>query len=267
MPVLKRCDASFFKGYLIWYHNQFSRAKRLNTFESVWKGIRQLYYDTHGVAVRDSVGKEVAKFLNSPFCTDHDLIRGSLPKHTVGYNGILGALYYHWIFDTETFPTERDRVQLAFFILLLAYTGSRPGAIVESDIKGIRRTNEALKYKDIKLTLVRPRDGAAPLLVIKVRIILDKGRRHRGEHLTMDQKLQARNQPELQQLERRRDALTQGLRAQFAKLKDGAATPEFAQRQNVMGQLYRGRARAEKEHFQRVLREFHDTADLNFIVS
>ncbi|KAI4097220.1 MAG: hypothetical protein LQ348_005594 [Seirophora lacunosa] len=230
MPVLKRCDASFFKGYLIWYHNQFSRAKRLNTFESVWKGIRQLYYDTHGVAVRDSVGKEVAKFLNSPFCTDHDLIRGSLPKHTVGYNGILGALYYHWIFDTETFPTERDRVQLAFFILLLAYTGSRPGAIVESDIKGIRRTNEAL-------------------------------------NLTMDQKLQARNQPELQQLERRRDALTQGLRAQFAKLKDGAATPEFAQRQNVMGQLYRGRARAEKEHFQRVLREFHDTADLNFIVS
>lgn len=79
--------------------------------------------------------------------------------------------------------------------------------------------------------------------------------------------LQARNQPESQQLERRRDALTQGLRAQFAKLKDGAATSEFAQRQNVIGQLYRGRARAEKEHFQRVLREFHDTADLNFMVS
>ncbi|KAI4090404.1 MAG: hypothetical protein LQ339_008362 [Xanthoria mediterranea] len=85
--------------------------------------------------------------------------------------------------------------------------------------------------------------------------------------LIIDQKLQARNQPELQQLERRRDALTQGLRAQFAKLKDGAAAPKFAQRQNVIGQLYRGRARAEKENFQRVLREFHGTADLNLMVS
>lgn len=85
--------------------------------------------------------------------------------------------------------------------------------------------------------------------------------------LTIDQKLQARNQPELQQLERQRNVLTQGLRAHFAKLKDGAATSEFAQRQNVIGQLYRERARAKKEHFQRVLREFHDTADLNLMVS
>lgn len=45
---------------------------------------------------------------------------------------------------------------------------------MQSDIKGIRRTNEALKYRDINLTLVRPRDGAAPLLVMKVRIVLDK---------------------------------------------------------------------------------------------
>lgn len=45
MPLLKLCHAGAFKGYLIWYHNQHPRAKRLNTFESVWKGIRQLYYD------------------------------------------------------------------------------------------------------------------------------------------------------------------------------------------------------------------------------
>ncbi|KAI4173581.1 MAG: hypothetical protein LQ346_008404, partial [Caloplaca aetnensis] len=181
LRLLKKCDALAFKAYLHWYQSQHPRAKRLNTFESVWKGIRQLYYDVHGVAVEDSVGKDVAKFLNGYFCDNHRLVRGSLPKHTVGYDGTLGALYYHWFFDTETFPTERDRVQLAFFILLLAYTGSRPGAIGESDTKGIRLSNEALKYKDINLTLVRPKDGAPALLVMKVRIVLDKGRRHRGE--------------------------------------------------------------------------------------
>ena len=124
----------------------------------------------------------------------HTLIRGSLPKYTVGYDGILGTLYYHWIFDTELFPTERDRVQLAFFILLLAYTGSRPGAIVESDIKGIRKTNEALKYRDINLTLVRPRDGAPALLVMTVRIVLDKRRRRRGEqYVTLEHLEQSAN--------------------------------------------------------------------------
>ena len=61
MPLLKLYHAGAFKGYLMWYHREHPRAKRLNTFESIWKGIRQLYYDTHRVAVRDSVGKEVAK--------------------------------------------------------------------------------------------------------------------------------------------------------------------------------------------------------------
>ncbi|KAL8724132.1 MAG: hypothetical protein Q9166_008119 [cf. Caloplaca sp. 2 TL-2023] len=340
LSCLKKCNASAFKGYLIWYHKQHPRARRLNTFESVWKGIRQVYYDTYGVVVGDSVGKEVAKFLNGPFCDEQGLIRGSLPKHTVGYNGILGALYYHWIFDTETFPTERDRIHLAFFILLLAYTGSRPGAIVESDIRGIRGTNEALKYKDINLTLVRPSDGSAPLLVMKVRIVPDKGRRHRGEHktltlyenyagtsepqllqilghrkietyqkhyqstdvvvdvqatflgstsksdmikeigklclrqdpdlprrLTKEQKLQARCQPEIQRLERRRDALTQELKVQFGRIKDGSSTPQYAERRSIMSRLSSRRAQAEKEYFQRVLREFHDTADLNLMVS
>ena len=86
--------------------------------------------------------------------------------------------------------------------------------------------------------------------------------------LTLDEKkLQARDLPELHRLGRRRNALTQGPNAQFGNLKDGASTPEFAQRQIVMRQLYRGRARAEKNHFQRILREYHDAADLDLLVS
>lgn len=85
--------------------------------------------------------------------------------------------------------------------------------------------------------------------------------------LTKDQKSQAHNQPELKELESRRDALSVGLKSKFGLFKNGASTPEFAQRKALMGQLNRGRARAEKELFQRVLREFHDTADLNLMVS
>lgn len=74
---------------------------------------------------------------------------------------------------------ERNYIQLVFFILFLAYTGSKPKAIVESETKNIRNTNEALKYKDIKFTLVRPDNETVFLLVIKVQIVFDKRRKYR----------------------------------------------------------------------------------------
>ncbi|KAL8641816.1 MAG: hypothetical protein Q9228_001434 [Teloschistes exilis] len=130
--------------------------------------------------MKPAIANKVSTWLFGSFCEDKDLKRGNLPKHTVGYDGVLGALCYHWTLDEDQFFFERDRIQLALFILLLAYTGQRPGAIVESDAKGNRNTNEALKYKDIKLKLVRGKGGEAPLLVMTVDICLDKGKRGRG---------------------------------------------------------------------------------------
>ena len=101
-------------------------------------------------------------------------------KHVIGHQGLYGALYYHWKFDTEIFPLERERVQLAAVLLFLAYTGSRPGAIIESGCAGIRGTNAALLYRDVKLRLLRP-PGEEPLLILEVTIRLDKGKRKRSQ--------------------------------------------------------------------------------------
>ena len=101
-------------------------------------------------------------------------------KHVIGHQGLYGALYYHWKFDTEIFPLERERVQLAAVLLFLAYTGSRPGAIVESGCAGIKNTNAALLYRDIKLRLLRPQ-GEESLLILEVTIRLDKGKRKRAQ--------------------------------------------------------------------------------------
>ncbi|KAL9583651.1 MAG: hypothetical protein Q9203_004996 [Teloschistes exilis] len=175
--VLKSCNGDAFKGFLLWYSKNHPTTRRLNTFLKVWQGIRQLYYHAVGQPVKPAVGK---RWLHYTFCEQKGLIKGNLPKHTVGYAGILGALCYHWTFDTESFHFERDRVQLALFILLLAYTGQRPGAIVESDSVGNRNSNQALKYRDIKLKLVRGGNGEASLLVMTVNIRLDKGKRGKG---------------------------------------------------------------------------------------
>ena len=126
----------------------------------------------------DDVGKQVTDYLHGEFCEKYSLIRGMKPTYTVGHNTLLGMLHYHWNFDTAVFPFERERVQLATVLLFLAYTGARPGAIVESSSGGIRGSNEAMLYKDLKLKLLQPPEDAA-LLVLEVTIRLDKGKRKR----------------------------------------------------------------------------------------
>ncbi len=118
--------------------------------------------------------------MHGDFCNEHGLIRGNREKHVVGHTALHGALYYHWVFDTEVYDLERERIQLAAVLLLLAYTGSRPGAIVESSSPGIAGTNAALCYGDLVLKLLQPKQGPS-LLVLEVRIRLDKGKRMRGE--------------------------------------------------------------------------------------
>jgi hypothetical protein len=73
-------------------------------------------------------------------------------------NDLFQILQYHWAFDTGSLPHERQRVQLSLLLLMMAYTSSRPGAIVESGCA--KGSNEALCYKDIKILVIPGSDGA-----------------------------------------------------------------------------------------------------------
>ena len=106
------------------------------------------------------------------------LVRGIKAKHELSAAGLFGALHYHWVYDTETFALDRDRVQLATLVLFLAYLGCRPGAIVESGCTGIRGTNEALLYKHVKLGMLQA-PGHKPFLILEVTQWLMKNNRHR----------------------------------------------------------------------------------------
>lgn len=58
----------------------------------------------------------------------------------------LDALIHHlWAEDKHTYRQEFDRVKLAFYLLLLAYTAARPGAVIVSD--AYRNSNQALSYR------------------------------------------------------------------------------------------------------------------------
>lgn len=54
-------------------------------------------------------------------------------------------LNFLWCYDQYIFRHPRQLVQLSLILLLLIYTGARPGSIVESS--AYRGSNEALCYK------------------------------------------------------------------------------------------------------------------------
>jgi hypothetical protein len=52
---------------------------------------------------------------------------------------------YLWVEDKHSFRNQLDLVKLHFFLLCLAYTVARAGAVVVSD--SYRNSNEAMTYR------------------------------------------------------------------------------------------------------------------------
>ncbi len=52
---------------------------------------------------------------------------------------------YLWVHDQHAFKQESDRVKLHLYLLILAFTASRPGAVVVSD--AYRNSGESLTYR------------------------------------------------------------------------------------------------------------------------
>ena len=117
------------------------------------------------------------QYLQNDFANRQSLIRDMKQTFTVGHHTFLGMIHHHWTFDESRFALERKGVQLPTILLFLAYTGARPGVIVESAADGIRDSDEALLYRDLKLKLLQTTDGTLSLLLLEVTIRLDKGKR------------------------------------------------------------------------------------------
>lgn len=182
--VLKKASCRIFIGYFLWYRRSYERAKRLNIYESIWKWIRQLYYDKFRVEMPDAIGKPVTDYLYITFCDTFSLIRGMKQTFTVGHYTLHGMFHYFWCLDTSTLVAyKRDRVQVSFATQQIIFMIARTGAVVESGTAGIRGLNQALIYRDYKLKLLNPPDDES-LLVLEVILMYDKGKRKRFEPKT-----------------------------------------------------------------------------------
>ena len=91
--------------------------------------------------------------------------------------GLFGALHNHWCYDTEHYDHKCNCVQLAAVLLIIAFTSTRPRAIIESDCDSIQGTNEALSYKDVKVKVLQPDNCSIELfLIVEITLLFMKGK-------------------------------------------------------------------------------------------
>ena len=88
------------------------------------------------------------QFIVGPLAQEHDSDDSETDKPLLDAEDFLEVLRCHWMTDTNSFPHERQRVQLATILLLIALTGSSPEALL------------GITYRDIDLFVFRDKKTA-----------------------------------------------------------------------------------------------------------
>ena len=116
------------------------------------------------------------QLLNEQFVNEYDLDLSAKEKPVMSVEDLLVTLHHLWAFDHSAFPIERQRVQLALLLLIMAYTSSRPGALVEASCAA--GTNECVTYNDVRILLIpNPEESARNVIVMEVTLRYTKGNR------------------------------------------------------------------------------------------
>ncbi|KAI4209059.1 MAG: hypothetical protein LQ351_007980, partial [Letrouitia transgressa] len=107
------------------------------------------------------------QFIVGPLAQEHSLDDSETDKPLLDVEDFLEVLRCHWVTDTNSFPHERQRVQVATLLLLAALTGSRPGALL------------GINYGDIELFVLRDKKTGEVALTLQLRLKKTKSRQKR----------------------------------------------------------------------------------------
>ncbi|KAI9743757.1 MAG: hypothetical protein M1818_002489 [Claussenomyces sp. TS43310] len=103
------------------------------------------YERAYGLSISRSVVKEVGDWIETDLKNQFGLSRILRAKPMAGGQDLDILLQYLWVQDQHAYKKERSRVQIALYLLILAYTAARPGAVVVSD--AYRNSNQAITYR------------------------------------------------------------------------------------------------------------------------
>lgn len=110
---------------------------------------------------------------------EYELDMGAKTQPACNIDDLLSSTYHLLVACAVAFPTFRCQSQLSTLQKMIALTSARPGTLVESS--GYMRSNDALKWKDIELYMVKnPKDPKCQVLLMRVTHRLNKGKRIKG---------------------------------------------------------------------------------------
>ncbi|OJD27699.1 hypothetical protein ACJ73_00909 [Blastomyces percursus] len=141
---LSECVDKNFRVYADWRLKNFN-ITRQSTIWVEWKFLRLL-------SKRETGRKVDELFILGPLTDEYNLDLSINYKPVVSVEDLVAILHYHWCLDSAPVIHERYTVQSPLLLLFIAYTSSRPGALIESGC--LRGSNNALFYKDIVLRVV-----------------------------------------------------------------------------------------------------------------
>ncbi|EDN03649.1 hypothetical protein I7I51_05473, partial [Histoplasma capsulatum] len=179
---LSACVDENFRVYADWRLKNFNITKQ-STIWVEWKFLRLLFKRETGRKVDELVGELISEFILGPLTDEYDLDLSIDYKPVVSVEDLVAILHYHWCLDTASVTHERYTVQNPLLMLFIAYTSTRPGALIESGC--LRGSNDALCYKDIVLRVIpNPDQPDRHVLVMEVSLMFMKGKRNKSQPTT-----------------------------------------------------------------------------------
>ncbi|KFY66947.1 hypothetical protein V496_01840 [Pseudogymnoascus sp. VKM F-4515 (FW-2607)] len=121
----------------------------------------------------------VRKYIEKDLKTSLKLSNKTRTKPVMASQDLDTLLHFLWAKDQHIFRQELTRVKLHLYLLILAYTAARTGAVIVSD--AYRNSNEALLYKDLKFHLCRDEEGGPPNMSLTITFNLMKNDRDKED--------------------------------------------------------------------------------------
>ena len=107
------------------------------------------------------------QFINDLLAEEYRLDDSETDKPLLDTVDFVELLRCHWVSDINTFPHERQRVQLATILLIAAFTRSRPGALL------------GITYRDLDLFIQRDKIIGEVALTLQLKLTRTKSRKKR----------------------------------------------------------------------------------------
>ncbi|KAL2847243.1 hypothetical protein BJY01DRAFT_212753 [Aspergillus pseudoustus] len=136
----KKEDVMIFLKWLL----DNSNIKKFSSLHENWRLWCQLYRKAIGRSLHVKCYEAINDYMRGTLVPQYKLDLTTEEKPVMNVDDLYIVLKYHWVQSTTPYPDGRQIIQLAFLMLVSAYTASRPGALVYVDRN--ERTNVSHFY-------------------------------------------------------------------------------------------------------------------------